>query len=171
MMPGRILNRFVWCAILIAATAIVAGAQSVDPGPAPNLEQSEGFRDTLVRMRIKREEEEHRKLVDKAGQIADLAGELELKAEGGRLPRTQEKKIREIEKFAKQIRTEFGGGGDQPLDEKPASLDQALRQLQDLSERLKTGMSKTSRRVVSAGVISDASEIIEIARLLRTYLN
>lgn len=171
MKPGHYLNRFVWCAILIAATAVVAGAQSVDPGPSVSPEQSEGFRDTLVRMRIKREEEEHRKLVDKAGQIADLAGDLERKAEGGRLPRSQEKKIREIEKYAKQIRSEFGGGGDQPLEDKPASLDQALRQLQDLSERLKNGMSKTSRRVVSAGVITDASEIIELARILRSYLN
>lgn len=166
-LPIRILG----CAILVVSASICVCAQAADPGLTPAVEQSETFRDTLVRMKIRREEEQHQKLVDKAEQIADLTGDLLRKAEAGRLPRSQDKKIRDIEKFAKQIRTEFGGGGDAPLEEKPASLSDALRQLQDLSERLKTGMSKTSRRVVSAGVISDATEIIALARILRGYVN
>ena len=48
-------------------------------------EQNETFRDTLVRMRIKREEEEHKKIVTKAEQIQDLTQKLAKEATATRL--------------------------------------------------------------------------------------
>jgi len=127
--------------------------------------------DTLKRMQIKREEDEHKKILEKGEQIKLDAETLAKEAGAGRLSREDEKKLREIEKAARQIRSEFGGAGDDnPLDPKPATLDDALKQLGDASERLNKHLSKTSRRVISVSVVEVANEITQLVKVLRGYL-
>ena len=128
--------------------------------------------DTLKRMQIKREESEHKKILEKGSQIKLDAENLTKEASNGHLPRAGEKKLREIEKAARQIRSEFGGlGAEDPLDPKPNSLDEALKQLDDASERLNTNLSKTSRRVISLTVVEVATEITQLVKVLRGYLH
>src|ERR1051326_3807138 len=97
---------FIFALILVASFGV--GAQSTGPPPPPD-EQNETFLDTLKRMQIKREEEEHKKLVEKALQIKEAAEDLNKEGDGQHLQRTADKKLREIEKSAKQIRSESGG--------------------------------------------------------------
>jgi hypothetical protein len=170
-MRVRLSKLIWWSAAFVLAASTTAWAQSADPGPVPATEQTEAFRDTLVRMQIQREENEHKKLVEKAARILEAAEDLEKSSGGGRLSREQSKKLREIEKSARQIRSDSGGGNDEsPLETKPASLDDALKQLRDLSQKLNASMGKTSRRVVSTAVIGEASEIIELVKIIRTYV-
>ena len=75
--------------ILIAPAAV---AQTAEPAPTPAIEQNEAFRDTLVKMRIAREESEHKKLVEKANQLSDNVGELTKMAANGKLPRSRASK-------------------------------------------------------------------------------
>lgn len=134
-------------------------------------EQNETFRDTLVRMRIKREEEEHKKIVTKAEQIQELAEKLSKEPTSTRLPRTADKHLKEIEKNARSVRSDAGGGEDVPLETPPHNLTDTLKQLNEASERLNKELSKTSRHIVSISVASQATEIIQLVKLLRGYLN
>ena len=157
--------------ILIAPAAV---AQTAEPAPTPAIEQNEAFRDTLVKMRIAREESEHKKLVEKANQLSDNVGELTKMAANGKLPRSSDRKLKDIEKTARQIRSEAGGGDDttEVKDEKPpTSLDEALSKLDGTSQELKEGMGETSRHVVSLKVIDNSNEIIRLVKALRTYMN
>lgn len=165
--PSRLL-----CLIAIVIVAASAAlAQTVDPIPSP-AEQNEAFRDTLAKMQIQREENEHKKRVEKATQIKETAESLLKDSERGRLASSVDKKLREIEKSARQIRSESGGGNeDVPLETPPGSLKQAIVDLKSLSERLSASMEKTSRRVVSASVVAEASDIIQLVKIIRGYLN
>src|SRR5215470_1170437 len=156
--------------LLFVATA--AGAQSSSASDPPaEATQNETMLDTLKRMQIKREENEHKKILEKGEQIKLDAENLAKEAGGGRLPREGEKKLREIDKAARQIRSEFGGAGDDnALDPFPTNLDDALKQLSDASERLNKDLSKTSRRVISVSVVEVANEISQLVKVLRGYL-
>ena len=168
----RRLNLIVCSAAMFLLATSVAWAQTAEPAAVPATEQNESFRDTLVRMQIQREENDHKKLVSKAEQLREAAGSLAKDAEGGRLPRSTDKKLKEIEKSARQIRSESGGANeDTPLESPPASLTEAVHQLDSLSERLNASMEKTSRRVVSATVVAEASEVIQLVKIIRSYLN
>ncbi len=135
-------------------------------------EQNETMLDTLKRMQIKREENEHKKILEKGEQIEEEANLL-LKDLHGRtqLPRATEKRLKNIEKFARQIRSDSGGSEDEPLDSHPANLEEAIKQLCVVSERLNENLAKTSRRVISLAVVGDATEVIQLTKLLRRYLN
>ena len=161
--------RILFSIICLLFVASPAGAQGAGNPPAE--EQNETMLDTLKRMQIKREEEEHKKILDKGAQIERDAESLAKEAVNGHLPRAGEKKLREIEKAARQIRSEFGGAGDdKPLDPAPASLDDALKRLDDASERLNKHLSKTSRRVISVSVVEVANEVTQLVKILRGYL-
>jgi hypothetical protein len=169
-MNYRIL--FTVCTLLLLAPAVWSQTARTDPPYTE--EQNETMRDTLKRMQIRREEDEHKKLIEKGSQIIEEAKALakESSLSGGqRLPRTAEKKIKEIEKFARQIRSDSGGSQDEPLDTPPSSLAETLEQLLATSERLNENLGKTSRRVVSIAVVDCATEVIQLAKILRTYLN
>jgi hypothetical protein len=167
-------SRFLFTIFFLLMAAPAAWAQGATAAQIPPEEQNETMIDTLKRMQIKREESEHKKLMEKGAQIKEesdaLAKELGEQSVA-RLPRTHEKKLKEIEKFARQIRSESGGSQDEPLDTPPSSLSEAIKQLQDASERLNASLAKTSRRVVSVAVVDDATEVIQLIKILRGYLN
>ena len=52
----------------------------------------------------------------------------------------------------------------------PANLDDALKRLDDASERLNKHLSKTSRRVISVSVVEVANEVTQLVKVLRGYL-
>lgn len=159
---------FILCLFLLAPAVC---AQTAQTGQPPAEEQNETMLDTLKRMQIKREEDEHKKLVGKGAQIKDEAEELRKEATNGRLPAAADKRLKSIEKYARQIRSDSGGGQDAPLEHPPADLEAALKQLFEVSESLNAHLAKTSRRVVSVSVVENATEIIQLVKILRTYLN
>ncbi|MFN0121029.1 MAG: hypothetical protein ACKV2V_11055 [Blastocatellia bacterium] len=148
------------------------------PNPAPGEkgeEQNETFLDTLQKMKIKREEEAHKKLLKTAVEVRDeaetLLKGLSGEGEAAALPKDADKRLKVIEKGARKIRTESGGGnGEKQITTPPATLGESVSQLSEVSRRLASGMEKTSRHVVSAGVISRASEIIELVQIIRGYM-
>ena len=160
--------------LLVILIAPVVVAQTAEPAPTPAIEQNEAFRDTLVKMRIAREESEHKKLVEKAAKLNENVSDLAKMADNGRLPRNSDRKLKDIEKAARQIRSDAGGGDDttEVRDEKvPSTLDEALSKLDGMSQELKDSMGKTSRHVVSLRVIDNSNEIIRLVKVLRTYMN
>ncbi len=168
-------QKLLLCGLLIALLGVTGVSSTVQAQTAETQtaaeEQNETFRDTLVRMRIKREEEEHKKIVTKAGQIQALAEKLSKESTPTRLPRATDKHLKEIEKNARSVRSDAGGGEDAPLETPPRTLSDTLKQLHEASERLNKELGKTSRHVVSITVASQATEIIQLVKLLRGYLN
>jgi hypothetical protein len=156
--------------LILFLTSLAVGQGSAAEQSMPE-EQNETMLDTLKRMQIKREEDEHKKLLDKGVQIKEDAEVLAKESNGQyRLARSAEKKLKNIEKFARQIRSDTGASDDEPLDSPPMNLSDTLKQLCEVSERLNTNLAKTSRRVISLAVVDDTTEIIQLAKLLRTYL-
>jgi hypothetical protein len=156
------------CLLFLATLAV--GQSSAADQPLPE-EQNETMLDTLKRMQIKREEDEHKKILNKGVQIKEEANFLAKESDNKyRLPRSTEKKLKNIEKFARQIRSDSGGSEDDLLDSPPTNLPEAVKRLCDVSERLNTNLAKTSRRVVSLAVVADATEIIQLTKFLRTFL-
>ena len=163
--------RFLFAFICLLLVAPAAWAQSTATEQAPPDEQNETMRDTFKRMQIKREEDEHKKIVGKGSQIKEDIQALAKDAVNGRLPRAAEKRLKEIEKSAKQIRSESGGSQDDPLESPPNNLDDALKRLDEVSTKLNDHLAKTSRRMISIAVVEDATEIIQLVKILRGYLN
>ncbi len=165
--------RIIFMAGLMFLIAPAAWGQSAGMPPVPVEEQSEAMIDTLKRMRIKREENDHKKLLEKGAQLLEESENLSRNYAHQtitRLPREVEKKLKEMEKSARQIRSDSGGSKDEPLESPPSSLDEAINRLEDASRRLNDNLSKTSRRVVSISVINDANEVLELVRLLKGYI-
>lgn len=162
---------FIMALTLLIAPAV--WAQSASGAPVPVEEQSEAMIDTLKRMRIKREENDHKKLLEKGSQILEISEELARNYAHQTitsLPREVEKKLKEIEKNARQIRSESGGSKDEPLESPPATLNEAINRLEETCRHLNEDLSKTSRRVVSVSVINHAIEVIEIVRVLKGFI-
>jgi len=163
---------FLLCMIFAAPAVWAQTAQTANSGQiVPADEQNETMRDTLKRMQIKREEEEHKKLLSKGIQIQEDSEFLVKHAINGRLPHSTEKRLKEIEKAAKHIGSEFGGSIDKPLESPPNNLADTLKRLTEVSERLNDGMAKTSRHIVSVTVVEETTEIIQLVKILRNYLN
>ncbi len=155
--------------LLLIAPAVwgqTAGSGQVNPPE----EQNETMLDTLRRMKIKREEEEHKKLLSKGFQIKQDVQAIAKEAVNGRLPQSADKRLKDIEKSAKQIRTEFGGSKDEELESPPKNLDEALKQLSETSTQLNDRLAKTSRQVISISVVESATDIVQLVKILRTFM-
>lgn len=165
------LMRFLFAIMCLLFAAPIAWAQSIATEQATPDEQNETMRDTFKRMQIKREEDEHKKIIGKGSQIKEDIDALAKDAVNGRLPHIAEKRLKEIEKSAKQIRSESGGSQDDPLESPPDNLADALKRLDDVSTKLNDHLAKTSRRMISIAVVENATEIIQLVKILRSYLN
>jgi len=160
--------------IFLLLTPAVWGQRVSQEDLPAKADQNETMIDTLKKMQIKREENEHKKLLDKGSQIKEETAALLKESSlfgGKKLSRSSEKKLKEIEKFAKQIRSDSGGSEDEALDSPPSNLADTLKQLSQASDRLNDNLAKTSRRVVSVAVVNDTTEIIQLVKILRGYLN
>jgi len=176
-------NSLAVCGLMLAGTVWAnsscfgaqSGVSAQDQTPRGDQREEthpESFHDSLKRMQIKRAENEHKKLVAEARQAAEDAETLAKETSGERLDRAAEKKLREIEKAAKHVRSDSGAGdNNQQLPDPPSNLTDALKQLSELSKHLSEELGKTSRHVVSATVISNASDVLRLVKIVRTYLN
>ncbi len=152
---------------LCVASVSVAAQEPDDKKDQP----SEGFADTLERMKIKRAVEEHKKLVKSAHQAAEIAERLHEDVYKEKLLTAAEKKLKEIEKAAKQIRNYVGSSNDEKDFEPPTTLDEAITQTVSTTKLLSEQMDKTSRHLVNATIIVSSSNLLRLIKILRTYVN
>jgi|SRR5947209_6162633 len=139
-------------------------AQDDPLAPSQDLPQ-----DMLNELKVKRDENAHKQNVERAKESAQLSAELRTTyAQQKSLNQTDLKKLGRLEKLARQIRSEAGGSDDdQELKDPPKDLAATLARIADLAEELRKGVEKTPRQVVSASVISQANELIELIRIAR----
>lgn len=125
----------------------------------------------LVRQEIKTAEKEHQENVDRAREAAQLSTELRDSFLNNRaLVHDDLKKLERLEKITRKIRSQAGGSeGDATLENPPKGMESALSSLAEITDKLKKGVEKTPRQVVSAAVIEHANEVLEIIHFIRAF--
>lgn len=154
----------------VGAAAQVAGADQ----PRPRSQRASDFgkpeEEMLRRAEIRRAEETHKDMVERADEAAQLGDELLASFKKfNTLTRDDQKRLERLEKLARKIRGGAGGSDDEEdLSDPPGQVEPAVTRLAKLTCDLKESVSKTSRLVISAGVIRRSNEMIELIRHIRT---
>jgi len=163
--------------VLLLATQSVAQVPTTDPPlppssrqqPSPHQQDIALPEEMKTRMEIERADKEHQKIVDSARQMGDLSAELvKTFKERSRLDAADLKKLSSIEKLARKILSDSGGEQvANKSDEDKPSLAEAVDRLNAASVEVAASVSKSTRFVVSAAVISNANEVIRLAQYIR----
>lgn len=137
-----------------------------DPSPMGSPEQ-----EMLARQSIKAAEKDFRENLERAREAAQLGAELRDAFEKNKaMGRVETRKLERLEKITRKIRSEAGGSdGDITLENPPSQIEPALSRLAEASEKLRQGVEKTSRHVISASVIEEANEVLELLRYIRGF--
>ena len=168
--------------ILLFATAVAAQATTVTPrriepispplgaGKSKDSDQNVNFPEEMrIRMDIERADSEYRKTIEDADKLNDLSAEIAKSyRDNGRLTLDELKKVGTIEKLAKRILNQ--SGGDEVDDKnKPVqrSLPEAIEQMSAAAANIQKSMKVQTRFVVSATVIANSNEVINLAQFIR----
>jgi len=150
-----------------------ADAQDRRPGDAsqkqgPDLGTPE--EEMLRRAQIKHEEDSHKELVERAGEMAQIGNEiLDSFNKSKSLSRDDLKKLERMEKLARKIRSSAGASDDEEESEKsPGLLEEAVKRLAEVSDILNKNVQKTSRLVISAAVIKNSNELLGLIRRVKS---
>lgn len=165
---------------LLSASAIlgqtarpaIRPSESKPPDRYPGDEQ-DGSRlpeDMRIKMAIARAEEDHKKVLEDVDKLSDLSDEIARGyGERKQLSSDDFKKLGTIEKLAKRILEHAGG---EEVDTKPSSTEhrlipEAIDMLSTSVANIKKEMSAETRYVVSATVIANSNEVINLSRFIR----
>lgn len=124
----------------------------------------------LRRAEIRHEEETHEEMVERSDEAAHIGEEILTSFKKNNSLTTDDlKKLERMEKLARKIRGSAGGSDDEEgLQDPPDKIDAALARLAEISGALKKSVEKTSRLVISAAVIKNSNEVIELIRHIRS---
>jgi len=121
---------------------------------------------------IKIAEKDHKENLGRAREIAELGKALHdnLKDKSS-VDRNALKKIDRLEKLTKKIRGEAGGESeDVDIVNRPTDISSAVSQIAEASESLSKNVQNTPRQVVSASVIGNANVLLELIKVLRSFV-
>lgn len=124
-------------------------------------------RELLDRAAIEYRKAEHRRAVEASEQILARARELSQQWEKHPRSRRLEELLREIERFARRVRSISGAGDLEAREPLPEDPRQALARLRESAERLHETLKTLTAYVVSIEVMERSDEIIRLARYLR----
>lgn len=122
------------------------------------------------RLAIERAKNEHRKIVEDAQKMNDLSVEIAKRyEERSQLSSDDMKNVGTIEKLAKRI-LNFAGGSEEKIEEKRSlSLSDCIAQLSKAAENIQKILLAESRHVISAKLIADANEAVNLAQIIRHF--
>lgn len=123
----------------------------------------------LARRDIHAAEKNYRENLERAREAAQLSTEIRDVVTKIRLVgRTEIKKLERLEKITRKIRNDAGGSDTElVVADPPTELQVALVRLAEVAEKLRKSVEKTPRQVVSASVIEQANEVLDIIRVVR----
>ena len=173
---------FLALAIFILLLAAAAKAQTPIPEakqssskttekfPDPGQEVSHLPEDMRIKMAIARAEEDHKKVLEDVEKLNSLSAEIVRGyGESKRLSADDIKKLGTIEKLAKHVLTQSGG---EEVDQKSDAaehmpLADAIDLLSTTVANIRKEMTAETRFVVSANVIANSNEVINLSRIIR----
>lgn len=123
----------------------------------------------LARNAVKAAEKDRQENLERASEGAHLGTELrDVYKQNKTLARADFKKLERLEKITRGIRKQAGGSDDEADTNKwPTQLDLALARLAELTESLWKKVEKTPRQVVSASVIEESNEVLDLIKFIR----
>ncbi|HVF89469.1 MAG TPA: hypothetical protein VNH22_05345 [Blastocatellia bacterium] len=168
-------------ALLLLLTSSVAAAQSAPYSPTSNppirtevkdpRQQDVSVPDDMrIRLAIERAESEHRKVMEDVKKLNDLSEDIAKRyREEGKFSGEEIKKVGTIEKLAKRILSHAGGSevSDKEGDALRLSIAEAVDQLSVAASNIRKSMTEETRFVVSAIVIANSNEVINLAQFIR----
>jgi hypothetical protein len=84
--------------------------------------------------------------------------------------RAELKKLDRLEKVTRNIRKQAGGSDDELDAQKwPSELDLALERLAELTDSLWKRVEKTPRQVISASVIEESNDVLDLIKFIRDH--
>ncbi len=163
------MYKFVIILFFLVFPLSILGQSSID-----NLEQRRPIftiEETVSRNRIALAEKDHREMRTAANEINILAKSL-LRAAQGQclLSNEDEKKLEKIEKLAKKVRSEQGGGG-KDLIEKPENLVAALERLQKAAEIIELESRSLDRHSISIVLVEQINEVLGLTKEIKKMKN
>ena len=144
--------------------AAIGRDDATEPSQEPRQEM-------LKEMELKRAENSHKQNIERAKESAQLSAQLrDANAQQKALNAAELKKLGRMEKLARQLRSEAGGGDDEePLKDPPKDLPATLTRIAELAAEVCKNVEKTPRHVVSASMIAQTNELVELIRLARGF--
>ncbi len=158
----------------IAATFAAAHAQTDASGDNPNRKEDmpKGIQESLAKQRIEREKKDFDDLLARSQEALKISNDLEKSyAQNNSFSGDDQKKLDRLEKVVKKIRGEIGGDEDEDEDNKPASMLDALKSLQDTTSNLVEELKKTTRYSISVVAVESTSTLLSLVRFLRLRKN
>lgn len=121
---------------------------------------------------IKMAEKDHEENLKRAKEIAEIGKDLQVTLKDKSvLDRDSLKKVERLEKLTKKIRSEAGGEDeDVTIVNKPPDLCSTVTQIAEASESLSKNVQDTPRQVVSASVIGKANVLLELIKMVRSFV-
>lgn len=161
----------IFFAVFLSITTIVCvNAQTeIDPrtGRPTREEIPKNVKEVLAKGRIDREKKDYDELIQRGEEVAKLSQEIEQSfAKNNKLTSEDNKKLERLEKSLKKIRSELGSDNDED-EEKPLSVVNALKALQNSTSTLVDELKKTTRYTISATAIEASNAILSIVRFIR----
>jgi hypothetical protein len=157
------------------AFAQSTGSAPRSSNPKPHIHKDDDQEVTLpedmrIKMAIAREENEYKKTLEDVEKLSGLSDEIAKGyVERKQLTADDMKKLGAIEKLAKRVLNHAGGEevGDKSGSVENLALADAIEKLNAAAANIKKDMKAETRFVVSATVIANSNEVINLARLLR----
>jgi hypothetical protein len=159
--------------------SVAASAQNTKPNPPPQSDEARAEQlnqelnlppEMRSRLAIERADNEHRKIIEDAQKMNDLSVEVAKRYdERSNLSSDDMKNVGTIEKLAKRILSFAGGSEEKMEDIKSLSLSDCIVQLSKVAENVKKILVTESRHVISAKLISDANEAVNLAQIIRQF--
>ncbi len=171
---SRIFFQLFLILLLVVALFGTASAQSdasTRNGAPPKEDLPTGIQESLAKQRIEREKKDYAELLARGEEAVRLSDELEKSfLENNQISSTDQKKLDRLEKLVKKIRNELGGDDDDKsaeLDNKPLSVVNALKTLQNNTVKLVDELRKTTRYSVSVVAVESSNLLLKVVRFLR----
>jgi hypothetical protein len=163
--------RLIFVAVLLSLTVVWVNAQTNTPDGSPGGKEDfpNGIKESLAKNRIEREKKDYEELLQNGEEALKLSESLEKNfAESQKLSAEDQKKLDRLEKLAKKIRRELGANdSDDTADEKPSSMLDAFKFLQDSTGKLVDELKKTTRYSVSVVAIQSSNTFLKIVKFIR----
>jgi membrane-associated HD superfamily phosphohydrolase len=141
-----------------------------DGRPRPE-ETPQNIKESIAKQKIEQEKKEYNELRSRAEEALQLSEEIENSfSESNQISSETIKKLERLEKLVKKIRNDLGGDEDAENDveeEKPNSIQNAFKKLQEATKKLYAEVKKSSRYSISAIAIQSSNAVLKIVKFIR----
>lgn len=169
-----IFTRSIFIFLFLIGAVVFSRAQGDSTGrngDLPKVEVPKGIQESLAKQRIEREKKDFAELLSRGEEAHKLSVDLEKSfTENNRLSTEDRKKIDRLEKIVKKIRTEIGADDDDTaieVDNKPLSVINALKVLQNNTAKLVDELKKSTRYSISVIAVESSNLLLKVVRFLR----